>query len=250
MTYDEYYIGDPAEQMDDWIPQDMNDNCAVAAETSIINQFLVNDISLQDANYISASNGWWEPGAGTHPDEIGNMMDLYNIPNHTVMNASIDQLAYELQEGHGVIVGVNSSELWDSGLLHELKQFLMDAFGWDDSEFTGADHAVTVTGIDMSDPDNPMVIINDSGNPNGAAARYPLDQFMDAWENSGFYYTATDIPIPDPEHPSPSSLGIDLGDLLGIGTTLYTGDPIMGEIVNLTVDSLVEADWENILRAS
>jgi hypothetical protein len=239
----EYFIGDPASQMDDWIMQDA-DNCAVAAEASIINQFIGGGLSLDDASYISASNGWYEPGMGTDASEIGNLMDLSGIPNHSVMNGTMEQLAYELQQGHGVIVGVNADELWDMGILNDIKQFFLDAFGLDN--VNPANHAVTVTGVDLSDPDNPMVIINDSGAPNGAAVRYPLEQFNDAWENSGFYYTATDVPIPNSPYDSPSSLGFDVGDFLGLGTTIITGDPLVGELVNMVAD---EIDWDSLLTS-
>ena len=53
-----------------------------------------------------------------------------------------------------------------------------------------------MTGFDVSDPDNPMVIVNDPGHPDGQGHAYPLDRFMDAWENSNFIMTATDDPLP------------------------------------------------------
>ena len=241
----DYYIGDPEAQIDDHIHQNEIDNCAVAAETSLINQFLDSPLSLEEANYTSLTNGWWQPGVGTTPGDVGNMMDLYDIPNHTVMDASLEQLAAELQQGNGVIVGVNSSELWDQGMLNDFKQFLMEVFGLDTPDFNPADHAVVVTGIDVSDPSNPQIIINDSGLAGGDGNRYPLDKFADAWKNSGLYYTATDNPIPD--QPSPSDLGIDLGDILGFGTTLFTGDPYIVELVDIGVDTITEADWEQLL---
>jgi hypothetical protein len=243
--YHEYFIGDPAAQMDDWMLQTEVDNCAVAAELSIINQFLGDDLSLDDASYISAANGWYNPGFGTDPGVIGNMMDVYGIPTHSVMGATIEELTSELQQGHGVIVGVNSSELWDAGIQNDIKQFFCDAFGLDTPEFNPADHAVVITGIDLSNPDCPMVIMNDSGIAGGAAARYPLDQFMDAWGNSGFYYTSTSVPIPDPAHPSPDALGFDLAGFLGIATTLITGSPEAGMLVT----AISETDWESLLEA-
>ncbi len=48
-------------------------------------------------------------------------------------------------------------------------------------------HAVEVIGIDYSSPE-PMVIINDSGTMDGHAITVPASQFMDAWEDSGYYY--------------------------------------------------------------
>lgn len=247
MYDNDYFIGDPGAQMDDWIFQNESDNCAVAAELSLIHQFVGDGMSLDDASYISASNGWYDPGFGTDPDEIGNLMDLHGIPNHSVMGATVEQLVMELDQGNGVIVGVNADELWDQGILNDIKQFFLDAFGIDN--INPANHAVTVTGVDLSDPSQPMVVINDSGTPNGAAVKYPLDQFVDAWENSGFYYTATDIPIPNSPYPSPSSLGFDLGDFLGLATTMITGDMLTGELVNLGTDYLAEVDWESVLDA-
>jgi len=240
MYDNEYYIGDPGEQFNYWIHQDAPDNCAVAAETSIINQF-GDHMSLDDASYISASNGWYHPGSGTQFDEIGNLMDLDGIPNHTVMGGTVQQLAAELQQGHGIIVGVNSAEIWDEGIWNDIEQFFLDAFGL--GNISPADHAVVVTGLDVSNPNHPMVIINDSGVPNGAAVRYPLAQFKDAWENSGFFYTATDVPIPN--HPSPNDFGFDVGNFLGLATTIVTGSPESGMLVNM----LTNADWEAILAA-
>lgn len=193
--YDDMIIGNPAEQADFWQLQVANDNCAVTAEMSILNQFGIH-LNQEDAMYISSSHGWYHPGGGTSPTDIGNLMDLYGVPNHTVMNANLSDLATELQQGHGVIVGVRSDQLWEQGSQAELWNFFKDKCGLDTPEFSPADHAVVVTGIDVSDPEHPMVIINDSGEPNGQAHPYPLDRFMDAWENSDFYYTATDAAMP------------------------------------------------------
>jgi len=247
-----YFIGDPKSQLDDWQLQDMPDNCAVAAETSLINQFLPHDLSLDEANYISMSNGWWAPGSGTQPSEIGNLMDLCGIPNHTVMNADITDLAKELQSGHGIIVGVNSAELWDQGILGELRSWLIENLGLDSAAFTQADHAVVVTGMDFTDPDHPLVILNDSGSPEGAGAAYPLEKFMDAWENSGFYYTATDVSLPADQARGLGSL--DVGDFLGLGTSFLvgamTGSPDIAVAAGTLVDQIADnIDWDGVLQS-
>jgi hypothetical protein len=76
-----------------------------------------------------------------------------------------------------------------------------------------------------------------------------LDQFIDAWENSGFYYTSTDVPIPNSPYASPASLDFDLGDFLGLAATMITGDILTGELVNMGTDYLSEVDWESVLEA-
>ena len=203
--------------------QTWNDSCAVAAEASLIRQFGF-DITEGQAAYISAQHGWYQPGGGTSPGVIGNMMDLYDIDNHTVMHASFSDLAQELSQGHGVIVGVRADQLWDQGAGFELKNFICKAFGFDTNEYLPADHAIVVTGIDLSDPDNPMVLINDSGVPNGTAQAYPLDRFMDAWENSNFYYTATNDALPSMtgELNSPGWGDIDWSQWFGVGVGALT----------------------------
>lgn len=193
--YDDMIIGNPADQADYWQMQVALDNCAVTAEMSILNQFGI-PLNQEEAMYVSSSHGWYHPGGGTAPADIGNLMDLYGVPNHTVMHAGPADLAAELQQGHGVIVGVRSDQLWEQGPQTDFWNFFKAACGLDTAEFAPADHAVVVTGINVSDPEHPMVILNDSGDPNGQAHAYPLDRFMDAWENSDFYYTATDAAIP------------------------------------------------------
>lgn len=191
-------IGDPLSQEDYWEMQSYSDDCAVMAQVSLLHQFGVN-ISEDQAVYECASQGWYVPGGGTSSDDVGNLMELHGISMHDVQNATISDLAHELKAGHGVIVGVNSSELWDDGPLAELKHWLCEICGLDNSTFNPADHAVVVTGIDVSDPSAPQVIINDPGHPSGQGHAYPLDKFMDAWENSDFNYTATDAAIPHDE---------------------------------------------------
>jgi hypothetical protein len=44
-----------------------------------------------------------------------------------------------------------------------------------------------VIGIDRSDPDNPMVILNVPGHPGGCGAMIPLEEFEDAWQDSNCF---------------------------------------------------------------
>ncbi len=238
---DNMVIGEPDKL--DWEPQHQPDNCAVEAERAIINQF-GHDLTQEEAMSISAAHNWYHPGAGTSAADVGHMMTLHGIDNHHNANADISDLAWELQQGHGVIVGVKSGELWENNsLLDDLKEFLCDAFGLDKGTWNPADHAVVVTGIDMSDPANPQVIINDSGHPNGQGAAYPLDKFMGAWENGGFCYTATDEPLPNNEGWDLDSIdwekwGVAL--VSGGVTYAFTGDATLA--FNAAVSSLDDVD--------
>jgi hypothetical protein len=242
-----FYIGNPEEQASFWEPQSTDDSCAVVAQMSILNQYIDEPINQDEALYHAESYGYI-PGYGTSPDAMGCLLEAYGIPTHKVENASVEQLASELQQGHRVIVGVDSSELWHDGPLGEFGNWLRDVFGLDNPGFSPADHAVSVSGLDLSDIKNPQVIINDSGDPTGAAKLYPLDKFMDAWENSNFNYVATSAP------PAPSSVptGFDIGDFLGLSAgavAVFAGlDPHTSYQVGELVDSFVDkTDWNALL---
>ena len=226
------YIGDPVSHIHEWEMQIENDNCAVAAEISLINHFGF-DISQEEANMISAENGWYQPGGGTSADDIGNMMDMFGIANHSCLNASVQDLAAELAAGHGVIVGIHNDDLYNNS---SISNIICDIFGIDNPQDMPANHAVVVTGIDVSDPSHPMVVLNDPGTPDGAGARYPLDAFMDAWENSGFRYTATDQPLP---HHEDGMYNDVLNDYMAVADS--AGD-IIGGIAGGMADMMAAAD--------
>jgi hypothetical protein len=249
-----HYIGDPHHQLDFWEYQGLPDNCAVAAQASIINQFLPDhDLSLDQANYITAANGWYHPGSGTSPDDVGKLFEVFDIPYHRVDHATLPQLAEELQAGHRVIVGVHSAELWDQGPLSDLRNWVEKAFGLDNSRFSPADHALCVTAVDVRDPAHPMVVVNDPGDPNGAGHLYSLDRFMDAWSNSDCFYVATDF-APTLGAGTADLGGFDIGDYLGFGTTAVAalaGSPISNtvEAGTLVTDICLNADWDEILAS-
>jgi len=247
---DSYYIGDPEHHIQDWQLQDRPDDCAVAAQTSIINDFIPDHLSIQDADYIALSNGWYSPGHGTSPDDVGKMFDAFDIPYHQEDHASIEQLATELQQGHEVIVGVNSSELWDQGPLGEFWNWLIKELGLNTAQFNPADHAVSVTGINVTDPAHPTVVLNDSGDPHGAGIEYPLDRFMDAWGKSDFHYVATDCPAPHQAAPD-----FDIGSYLGVGTTLLSvangADLATAAQAGVFVSDIYQnVDWDHILTSA
>lgn len=229
-------IGTP--DLYDWEMQIMPDNCAVEAERAILNLFTSNPLSQNDAMFISTSHGWYMPGSGTSIGDVGNLLELCGIPTHSIQSASISDLATELSMGHGVIVGVDSLELWDSGPLADIKQHLSSTLGIDFGD-SGPNHAVLVTGIDISNPADPMVILNDSGVPDGQGVAYPMEKFLQAWQDSGFHYTATDIALPTNQILGDLSqmdsilnamslfAGSFVGTFVGLETLSVTGDPII-----------------------
>ena len=166
-------VGDPADDMAHWEYQGDTNRCAVFAQMFAIEDLLDIDIDPDELTAMAEENGWFDDG--TPPNCVGKLMEAYGLETHSG-SGTVDDIANCLENGGKVIVGLDSSEIW-VGPDHE------DAY----SPGMQADHAVEVIGIDYSDPDNPMVILNDSGTPDGAGETVPLDQFMDAWQDSGCF---------------------------------------------------------------
>ncbi len=171
-------IGDPSGCMEHFHVQDGQSSCAVVSQEFVLEQLTGREFDEHDLCDLAAEKGWFDPDpdGGTLPCNVGNILSEYGLNvTEPRCGGTIEDIESCLSSGGQVVIGVDSSELY---------------FGNDDGPFNigmQSDHAVQVIGIDKSDPSNPMVILNDSGISDGAGAMVPLDDFMDAWEDSGCF---------------------------------------------------------------
>lgn len=123
--------------------------------------------------------GQW---SGMGVDGAVQLLEHYGIPAHTEQG-DMSKLETYLDEGRGVILAVDSSELW-TGVADDTDP--QDA----------ADHAVRITEVD---PVHGTVTINDPGLPasQGHGETVPIAVFEDAWRDSGNAMVVTDISAPD-----------------------------------------------------
>lgn len=166
------------------IQQAYEDTCAIKSQQLILNEFGVPVTEDQLVQY-SIEQGWYN-GNGTAMQDVGRILADAGIPCTQSVDANIYDLVNELSQGHKVIVAVDSSELRENNLFNWLNDSIMGET---------PDHALIVAGIDMSDPNNPMVILTDPGTGE-LAAPCPIDQFMNAWADSQHFMVSTDIPTP------------------------------------------------------
>jgi len=165
-----------------WTQQTTDFTCAVVSQMMILRQFGL-DVSEAQLVYEATSGGFLS-SEGSAMEDCGRLLELHGVATH--QSYGLAGLVHELSQGHKVIVGVDSGELWGTDW------FIEDLFNGGQ-----ADHALVVNGLDLSDPNNPQAVLNDPGHPNGAGVRVPLDQFLDAWSDSGQFYIATDEAPPD-----------------------------------------------------
>ena len=173
-----------------WDAQDLSYNCSVAVQNCILQYFGI-EVSEAELTELAMENEWLTEG-GAHISDVGRLLEYYGVETHSNVNATLEDLMSELSQGHAVIIPVDSGELWANTFFEELWELMEDILGM-------PDHVMWVTGVDMTDPDNPQVIVNDTGHPEGAGQRYPLSEFMDAWEDANFTYIATNEAPPDYE---------------------------------------------------
>lgn len=171
-NYPEGITGDPSSSMKHWEFQGNTNRCALFSQKFVVEEFTGEDISIDEFVSVAENNGWFSEDGGTTFLNINKMLDYYGIDNEMSFHNSIEDIDNCLSEGGRVIVAIDADEIWygQGG----------DLF----SPTSTANHAVEVIGIDYSDPEHPMVILNDSGTPNGKGAMIPLDDFMDAWKDS------------------------------------------------------------------
>jgi len=155
--------------------------CAIVSQQMILNDFGIN-VSEAQLVYDATSNGWLTEG-GTTINNMGNLLEHYGISTHINHSGDLTSVIDELAHGRKIIVPVNSDELWNGVSWWQRLTGLHN---------TGPDHAIVVTGVDFSNPSSPQVIVNDPGHPDGAGQAYPLDRFLESWNDSNYTYLATD----------------------------------------------------------
>ena len=163
--------GNPSEAMEEWEFQGDTNRCAVYSQKFVIEEITGQEIDIEELADLAEENNWFSEEGGTPFLSMNKILDHYGIENEMSFHNNIDDIKECLDAGGKVIVSIDADEIW---------------YGENDSIFSPADnanHAVEVIGIDYTNPNEPMVILNDSGSPNGCGEMIPLDTFLDAWED-------------------------------------------------------------------
>jgi Peptidase_C39 like family len=179
-------VGEPEEDMEHWHMQEHDDTCAVVSQEYILEELTGEEFSEEELRQEAIDKGYYIPGGGTPCDDVGKLLEDHGIEVERTEGNTLEDLREKLEQGEKVIVGVDSDEIWYPNQSGE-----EDLNEHGNIPGQDANHAVQVIGIDYSDPDNPVVILNDPGSPDGQGRRIPADEFMDAWEDSDCYMVAT-----------------------------------------------------------
>ncbi|HTW08782.1 MAG TPA: C39 family peptidase [Acidimicrobiales bacterium] len=152
-------------------------------ESDVVEHAITHGECVTDASGGPANDG------GTSPQSQAQVLNDYGVPAHVETGESLEDLASQVEQGHGVIASVNAGYLWDD------KTYVGN--GHDNN------HAVTVTGV-ARDPVTGAVqgfYINDSGD--GQSGQFVSAATMEkAWLGTGGIAVVTDASHPEPAGPS------------------------------------------------
>ena len=187
-------IGDTKKDHEYWDRQESKITSALVAEGTIIHAMTGIDIPKEELLREATAQEWFDET--TFPRHLGKMLSLYDISYHINENGTTADIIRELVQGHKVIVAVNVGELLSNNLVgldaEHFENIITETL-----EIQTADHAIWITEVDLSDPEDIKIIVSDHSFDDGGGKIYSLFDFVDAWEDSGFYYIATDEPPPD-----------------------------------------------------
>lgn len=176
-------FGSPPDLAPSDVYQYYPDTCAIRSQELILKDFGIN-ISQEELIQEAIDYGWYVPGQGTSPEDVGKLLELNGVPVKQYKNGNIFSLVNELAQGHKVIVGVDAKELWSN------QPNWLNLFG-----INTPNHALLVSNIDTTDPNNITVTLTDPGTGDVAKV-YSFEQFEDAWRDSNCFVVATQEPAP------------------------------------------------------
>lgn len=182
--------GNTAAWTADWFYQEVDGYCGPSSAAQLVSEYTGLDISdpqqLVDRALELGLFVGGDPTNGMTITSLEVLLEDQGVPCH-LESSSMDDLAAKLDDGYGVIAMVDSGELWTPGA----------EMGEDDT----ADHVLVVAGIDT---DRGVVILSDPGHPDGNGLEVPIDQFEDAWADSGHTMLVADDTDPDLADEAPA----------------------------------------------
>lgn len=205
-------VGDPYAEMQFFQVQEGMNSCAVASQKEVLESILGKEVPEIELSYMAYKNGWFDPASGTLPQDMGKLLEAFDIPVERGYDREIVDIYQALEHGEKVIVGLNSNEIWSP-------QY--DEQGNPVNQMT-AGHAVWVTGLYQDDEGKWFVIMNDTGVPTGQGETVRLEDFLNAWSDFGNFAVIT-------KSQSDEALGEQLSDKLAndhpiaFGGYNYTG---------------------------
>ena len=164
-----------------WFHQAAPGLCVPASVAQIVSAYT--GIPFEDeSTFVALANelGLFSVGmdgiGGMHPTHALYLMEAAGVPASLVVSSSLDMLDSYLDQGHGVMLFVDSGQVW-----HGVPNGVLD-------------HALVISEIDH---DQGVVVLSDPGHPEGNGIVLPLAEFEQAWAAADNQMIIAEQPAPD-----------------------------------------------------
>lgn len=232
-----------------WFEQAQNGTCVPASVAQIVSEYSGLEVTTEAAFVdYAVSVGLYGDGGiegGMTAEAAVELLAAADVPAHAAAG-TLDSLESAVEGGYGVMIAVDSGEYW-----YPTDEAVEEASGQD----VGADHCVVISEVDQ---DAGLVYLSDPGTPDGNQLAVPIEQFEQAWAESGNTMIVCDEPSPNldgqsfldgpsvdavgwqtpqgtPSAPPPPGFE-DLADR--VATSVGTSDPL-----SATVDWVTDRPW-------
>lgn len=191
VVVDGQLIGDPQGASEHWFEQAANGFCLPSSLAQIISEYTgvhygdeqtFVDWANEDRLFQVSPDG--VPGIAFQ-DGV-QLLEKAGVPA-TLGFGDLNSLAEDLAEGRGIVLFVDSGEIWEEG--------------GEAAEDNAPDHAVVLSGIDTA---RGVVFLSDPGSPDGNMEEVSIETFNNAWADSQNAMIVCDQPDPDVLAVSPA----------------------------------------------
>lgn len=177
-----------------WFEQAANGLCVPASVAQIVAEYTGMTFE-NEADFVELANEYGLFTVG--PDGVPGMsvegslflMEQAGVPASLVMSANVEMLDTYLDSGYGVVLFVNSSEIW---------------YGEDGSGT--ADHALVIEEID---DEAGVAVLSDPGHPEGNGFTVPIAVLEEAWAAGNNTMLVAEEPAPEARNVVPATPAAD-----------------------------------------
>lgn len=165
-------IGTPEMDAESWHPQVEVKSCAIACQEFVAESLLGKDFSEERMLEYARQHDLIGEN-GTAAENTGVLLEHMGLEVTREFGRDIQDICQVLSEGGKVIAGVNGAALSSPEYAKR--------------PGVTCDHLVQVIGVDVSNPQDIRVILNDPGSLDGRARNVSFNMFEQAWKTSRCY---------------------------------------------------------------
>lgn len=166
-----FLFGDPETDREYWHEQSELNSSPITCQRMIVEQVFQREFSEYEIMDCAKKKGYYSSESGIAANDIDKLFQEYGLGAELDFDVSVTELAGMLDQNEKIICLVND--------------FVLSCPEAADLCGISPNHAVQVIGMDLTDPQQGKVIVNDPGEKKGRGVYYDLNRFLKSWRTGG-----------------------------------------------------------------